>query len=238
MVKVLIADQRTAIVKLICSQLAGKCQIMTATNGKHVLDLCREFQPDLLVLDMELPHLDGLSVLRTIRTSGLNVQVLACTVCTDSVYAMRQMVNLGVQYFLPKPSTVAATVTRIHEMILDIQGHTWSMEDEANSLLLTLGMRMNLGGYACTREAILTMLGDENKQVTKVVYPEVALKCGGTAKRIERVIRCAIIDAWEHRDESVWRMYFKPNRNGEIPCPSNSYFISRMSMCINQRKIG
>lgn len=236
--KVLIADQRILFVKDVVKQLSGQCEIMQCHDGSKALEYCRKFKPDILFLDMEMPRIDGLSIVRALHDSGIKTEVLASTACVDSPYAMRQMVHLGVRYFLPKPCTVAAAVTRLYEMIVSHSGRNWDIETEVNSLMLSLGLRMDLSGYPCLREAILQMLQDQSKQVTKSVYPEVALKYGGDGKRVERVIRSVIDDAWKRRDENVWNMYFAQMKNGEIKCPSNGYFISRMSMCINNRKIG
>ena len=237
MLKLLIANQQLSFAKGISVQLRGKCEIKICKDGYKTLDYCREFKPDVLVLDLEMQGMDGLSIARAIRNAGLNIDILAITVCADSVYAQRQLVQLGVEYILPKPCTVAATSARIYEMLLLRDGKTWSVEEEADALMLSLGMRMNLSGYTCVREAILMMLQDRNIQITKVIYPELAAKFGGTSKRVERVIRCAIEDAWKRRDERMWRMYFKPDREGEVDCPTNGYFISRLSMCIDRRKI-
>lgn len=236
--KVLIADQRIHFVKEVAKQLSGQCVVKQCCDGSKALECCRKFKPDIILLDMEMPLLDGLSMIRAIHASGIKTDILAVTACTDSPYAMRQMVHLGVQYFLPKPCTVAAAVARLYEMIVSHGQQDWDIESEVNSLMLSLGFRMDLSGYPCLREAIIQMLLDHSKQVTKAVYPEVALKCGGNGKRVERAIRSVIMDAWKRRDENIWSMYFNQVKNGEIKCPSNGYFISRMSMCIDNRRIG
>lgn len=236
--KVLIADQRIQFAKEVAKQLSGQCVVKQCHDGSKTLECCRKFKPDILLLDMEMPHLDGLSIIRAIHACGIKVDVLAVTACTDSPYAMRQLVHLGVQYFLPKPCTVAAAVTRLYEMIVSRSERDWNIEAEVNSLMLSLGLRMNLNGYSCLREAIIQKLQDDSKQVTKAVYPEVASKYGGNGKRVERAIRSVIMDAWKRRDDNVWSMYFNQVKNGETKCPTNGYFISRMSMCIDNRKIG
>ena len=236
--KVLIADQRIPFAKEVAKHLSGHCEIKQCHDGSRTLEYCRKFKPDILFLDMEMPHLDGLSIIRAILDSGMKIEILACTVCVDSPYAMRQLVHLGVRYILPKPCTVAAAVARLYEMMVTHSDICWDVENEINCLMLSLGLRMDLNGYPCLREAIIQMLQDHSKQVTKSVYPEVAKKFGGDGKRIERVIRSVIEDAWKRRDENVWNMYFNQMKNGEIKCPTNGYFISRMVMCIENRKIG
>lgn len=236
--KVLIADQRIPFAKEVAKQLSEHCEVKQCHDGSKTLECCRKFKPDILFLDMEMPRLDGLSIIRALHDSCMKTEILASTVCVDSPYAMRQLVHLGVRYILPKPCTVTAVVARLYEMIVAHSGQNWDLETEINCLMLSLGLRMDLTGYACLREAILQVLQDHSKQVTKSVYPEVAVKFGGDGKRVERVIRSVIDDAWKRRDENVWNMYFSQMKNGEIKCPTNGYFISRMVMCIENRKIG
>lgn len=235
--RILVANQHNDFMKRIGEQLSGTCEIKFTSNGHKVLDLCCTYKPDLLVLDLELPHLDGLSILRAISSCGQKIDVLAITVCSESEYVLRQLAQLGVHYILPKPCTAAAAVSRIYEMMQMNRGDNWSLEDEANSLLLSLGMRMNLSGYTCIREAIMMLLKDDSLQLTKSVYPAIAEKIGRTPQCVERVIRSAVNDAWNRRNERLWNMYFKPDRSGEISCPTNGYFISRMCMSIARRKI-
>lgn len=238
MKKILIADQRASFTKSVASQISGKCIVKTCNDAKKALMHCRRLQPDLLVLDMEMPGMDGLRMIQAIQNSGLHMEILAITACTESEYVLRQFVQYGVQFILPKPCTVTAAVARIYEMLLMECGQNRNLEEDINSLVLSLGFRMDLGGYACLLEAIVQMMADSSRQLTKAIYPAVAEKYGGDGKRIERVIRSLIKDAWKRRDDAIWEMYFSPDRNGEIPCPTNGYFISRMAMCLNNRKIG
>ena len=236
--KVLIAYPNMEFVKQIREQISKICEIKVARDGCEALELCRTYAPDLLVLDLEMPQMDGLSILRAVRASGLNPTIMAISVCAESAYAQRQLVQLGVQYVLPKPCTATAVVARLYEMMLMHAGTVWNDVDEVSSIMLSLGLRMNLSGFKHTCDAVLMLLDDEAKQITKCIYPELAVRCGNTAVSIERVIRSVITDAWKRRDDNVWKMYFKPDRNGQIPCPSNAYFISRISMCVQRRKIG
>lgn len=235
--RVLFANQNTEFMKSVSDRLSKVCDFKLTNDGQKVLDLCCTYKPKLLVLDMELPRMDGMSILRAIRSCGQPIEVIAVTVCSESDYVLRQLAQLGVRYILPKPCTAAAAASRIYEMMIMEENRSWSAEEEANSLLLSLGMRMNLGGYVCAQEAIKMLLQDDSLQLTKSIYPAIAEKLGKTPESVERVIRSAVKDAWRRRDERLWNMYFKSDRSGHTACPTNGYFISRLCMCIAGRKI-
>lgn len=236
--KILIADQRPQVCKAVIDQFGKQHEIKVTADGERALTLCRKIVPDVLLLDMELPRLDGLSILRAIRSAGLHTLVIVSSSCIDSDYVMRQLVQLGVKYFLPKPCVNSAVVNRVYEMICMAENRTWNIEDEVNSLLLSLGMKMTLSGYPCIRDALIMLMQDNSRQLTKYIYPEIALKYGGSADRIERVMRTAISSAWKRRDENMWRMYFEADRNDVLKCPTNGHFLARLSLCVDRRKIG
>lgn len=238
MCKILIANKSEDIVKPLQQMLPKAWSFSCCTDGEKVLEKCRTYQPDVLYLDLDIPRLDGIGVLKMIQALGLNIDVIVTSVCAQSNYVMQSLVSLGVQYVLPKPCTVAAVAARMQEIAVLREGRQWTAYDEINNLLLSFGFKMSLGGYPCIQEAILSYLKDGSKQITKTVYPEVASKCGGNAKRVERVIRSAIQDAWKRREEPIWRSFFTPDSTGNLQCPSNSYFLSRMAMCIKNRKVG
>lgn len=236
--KLLIADRLKTFCDAVSEQFSCGHTVKTCYDGRQLMDLCRSYEPDILVLDMEMPYIDGIGFLYALSTSGRKMDIVATTACLHSDYVFQTLVRLGVQCILPRPCTVAAVVSRVYDMIAWHGENIRQVEAEVNSLLLQFGFRMSLSGYECLYEALVLMLQDPRQQVTKVIYPEVAVKCGGNAKRVERAIRCVIRDAWKHRDDSLWRMYFSPDQNGVVNCPANSYFMSRMVMCLDNRKIG
>ena len=61
------------------------------------------------------------------------------------------------------------------------------------------------------------------------LYPEVAARCNGTPSQVERSIRSAIATAWKNRDETLWRRYFMPDKEGTVPKPTNADFITRVA---------
>lgn len=238
MIKLLIADKSKLFAKAVAAEFVDKYEIKLCHDGNAVLDSCRLWQPDYMLLDMELPAVDGLTILRTLHGAKHHVKVMARTACCNSNYVTQTLTQLGVQFLLPNPCTVAVTVTQLHNMIETDDMSGWDREDEIIGLLLHLGFRCNLNGFACLCEALRLMTYDGVAPVTKVIYPQVAHVCGGTAERVERAIRNAIVRTWSERDDRIWQYYFSPGRDGQIACPSNAEFMSRMILCLDIEKIG
>lgn len=234
--RILIADNSEEFVQQLCKQLSGRYELCACRDGDSALTMVTEFQPDVLILDLQMPVLDGISVLRALHYRGQMPKVLVTTACIYSDYVLQTLVQMGVQYALPKPCTVNAVVEYIREMTAGTEDEAPCPSEQIDRLLLTMGMRMSLSGFACTRAALSAMLMYPDAPITKVIYPEAAKLCGGNAKRTERAIRIAIADAWKHRSESVWRLYFAPGREGKVECPTNNQFLSRMIGCLKGQK--
>lgn len=238
MIKILVADKSEEFCRSLENELSPFYHVRVCWDGRNLLPLYHEFCPDIFVLDMEMPYIDGITVVRAIRLSGKNTDIIATTACIHSDYTLQSIINLGVKFILPRPCVVVSVEMRIREAISIRQGRMESAFAVVDDLLLNMGLRMRLCGYDCVQAAMRILMEDKNKPVTKVIYPEVAEICGGNAKRVERAIRNVITDAWKNRDDGLWRMFFSPDCNGEIPCPSNSEFLARMVACLENRKVG
>ena len=237
MTKILLADRIPEFSKRVAERFADRFAVRICENGEEVLEQCRLWQPDCILLDMELPLVDGLTILRTLYSSGQEVKILAKTSCSYSDYLVQSLVQLGVNYILPNPCTVTQAVSQLNSLASFETLDQWDDDDRILSLMLHMGLRYGKGGFACVCEAARLMMYDVDLPLTKVVYPEVARICGGNASRVERAIRSAIVYAWKNRDDRVWQYYFAPGRDGQIECPTNGEFLCRMALSLNRRKI-
>lgn len=224
--KILLADPSEAWCDALEEQLSCQYQVLRCMDGAQVMPMLIEQQPDLLVLGLELPHVDGLSLLHTIRASGMQVRLLVTsTVYPD--YALRILAEFGISHMLLKPCTVCSAMMHIYRMLHSEAGENSTYDPKAE--LLLLGLRMKLSGFECLCTAIRLLREDPTQGITKVLYPKVAKIHGGTSERVERVMRLAIKDAWMHRDDRIWMAYFSPNRSGTIEQPTISDFITRIA---------
>lgn len=233
MLKILIADSSEEFRLALEDCLKGLYYVRTGREGNETLDLLRSYDPDILVLDLMLPGLDGISLLQAAAESGFRPMVLATTRFVSS-YVLEAADRLGIGYLMVKPCDIRATVARIADLGQRINSPVLAHPDprsEVSNILLALNIPTKLRGYNCVREAILVMARDPHQSVTKEVYPAVAAACSGTSAQVERAIRSAIRASWKNRSESMWRMYF-PVQNASGCCPTNAAFISRLADCL------
>ena len=237
MYKLLIADKSDVFCRTLAEQMRGLYEVRTCKEGMRTIETVKLFEPDVLVLDLTLPGLDGIGVLRTVRNAGYKPMVLAVTNQVTN-YILSALEDLSVSYIIQKPCTVLNVAARLFEFAAflgDTGLDSWNLRDEALTTLLSLGVSLCGKNFSCIHEALVYMTEHQNGFVTKELYPAVAARCGGTPKRIEKAIRDAIEKAWKNRDERVWQMYFTYGRDGMIPCPANGEFLSRLAHYLHRR---
>lgn len=250
-IKVAIADDNKELVKTLEMYLGNHPQIEvvgTAANGKICLNMLENQTPDILLLDIIMPHLDGLAVLEMIQANEQlsSIQVIMLTAFGQED-VMKQAVDLGASYFMLKPFEF----DRLINQILQIAGH--KQENKQNTSILQgqpqqkmnqkmidttitavikeIGVPAHIKGYSYLREAIhmvyvdIELLGS----ITKVLYPEIAVKFNTTASRVERAIRHAIEVAWNRGNYESISKTFGYTVHHLKSKPTNSEFIAMIA---------
>lgn len=236
--KLLIAEGSGELLGMLCDMLRGSYEVCCCADGyaaqKHML----QFLPDLMILDVMLPGVDGISLLQWSLEQGIQSRVLITTRLASD-YVLEAANRLGAGYVMMKPYDMRALAARLEDLSQSVQPvaalHP-EPETQVSGMLLALGFRPKLRGFACLREAVLLSAREEYQSVTKVLYPEVARRCGCKAGHVERNIRSAIDAAWAGRDETVWRLYFAPDSKGQVPRPTNAAMISRLADSLRVKK--
>lgn len=234
--KLLIAEGTEDFRIALADALRGAYNLRECDDGAKALELMRAFRPDVVVLDLMLPGLDGISLLQRVVAADLHPMVLATTRFHND-YVVEAAQELGVGYIMVKPCDIRATVARLADLSHRIHPPLFSQPDPetfVSNVLLSLGVPTKLRGYGYLREAILLMAEDPTQSITKVLYPAVAARYKKEnvrieSKHIERSIRSAIERAWDKRDERIWRLYFAPEGDGALRRPTNGAFVSRIA---------
>lgn len=229
--KLLIADGTEDFRVALANMLRGAYQVRCCADGIRARELLQEFSPDVMILDLMLPGFDGISLLQWAVEWDIRPMVLATSRFVND-YVAEEMSRMGVGYLMLKPCDISATVARVSDLGQRIRPVLATAPDpstEVSNLLLALGIPTKLRGYAYLREAVLLIAREPSQSITKVLYPEVARRCGCAAMHVERGIRSAVATAWSVRDENIWRLYFQPDAAGTIPRPTNAAFISRLA---------
>ena len=224
--KLLIADCNEDYRSALAAALSTHYQVLCCRSGTEALALLQQEHPDIFVLDLMLPELDGLTLLERVSASGICPMVLAATpILSDYVFSCAQ--RLGIEYLVRKPCSIEAIASRIRDLSrrLNVPEPKPDPVSYVSTLLLALGISTKHNGFSYLREAILRMAQDPAQSVTKMLYPEVAHTCGCSKENVERSIRTALDRAWEKQDPEVWQRYF-PNARQR---PSNAVFISRLA---------
>ena len=229
--KLLIAEGTESLRIALVESLQGAYRIHSCGEGNEALDQICSFKPDVVILDLMLPGLDGITILERAVACGEHPMVLATT-CYHNDYVLGSLQRLGVGYVMVKPCDLHALIARLADLSQRLRQPVVARADpkvHVSNLLLALGIPTKLKGYSYLREAVLLMAEDPKQSITKELYPAVAATCQGDRKNVERSIRSAIEKAWLHRDENLWKLYFPVESSGTTRRPTNTEFISRLA---------
>jgi two-component system cell cycle response regulator DivK len=117
--KILIVEDNALNVKLFCDLLAVHGhEPRPVTDGRFALDQAREFQPDLVITDIQLPHVTGLELIRMIREDKTlqDVPIMAVTAYAAATDEER-IRGAGAQAYVSKPISVAKFVAQVNELL-------------------------------------------------------------------------------------------------------------------------
>jgi DNA-binding NarL/FixJ family response regulator len=104
MIRIAIADDHAMFREGIRNLLAtdeGFEVVGEAGTGREALNICRELDPSVLLLDIDLPEMDGIDVTRSVRDEGLHVRIIILTMHASEEYAVR-LIRAGAMGFIPK----------------------------------------------------------------------------------------------------------------------------------------
>ncbi len=214
---------------------AGEFTVTASTgDGREALNLVEERKPDLLLLDVALPGLDGLGLLQALkdRETPMPKTIIISAFCGEKTLSDAE--KLGVSYYLPKPCEPASLMERmrgIFENPSSPELRLYALKNTVTSVIHEIGVPAHIKGYQYLREAIIIAVNDMEviNAVTKVLYPAVAKRFGTTPSRVERAIRHAIEVAWDRGDLETLQKYFGYTVSNTKGKPTNSEFIAMIA---------
>ena len=210
----------------------GRFTVVGSTgDGNEVLQMVADAKPDVLVLDLILPGMDGLGILRRLDGEKRPKILAVSNFVTQEVVA--EAGNLGASMFLSKPYNESAMVEHLISLAekSEKQLHGPGLEELVTSIIHEVGVPDHIKGYHYVREAIMITVEnmDVINSVTKVLYPEVAKRYHTTPSRVERAIRHAIEVAWDRGDLETLQRFFGYTVSNAKGKPTNSEFIAMIS---------
>ena len=270
-ITVLIADDNQEFSMTLATYLKNQDDMVVvgiAKDGNEALDMIPNLMPDVVLLDVIMPHLDGIGVLEKLNMIKMNkrpICIMLSAVGQDKI--TRKAVELGAEYYVVKPFDIELLITRIRELknykptqnnsfisrdmpvpkqqYIELSKGTEKKEDNLEALVTNLihevGVPAHIKGYQYLREAIIMVVNDIDviNQITKSLYPKIAAKFNTTPSRVERAIRHAIEVAWGRGQQDVVENIFGYTISAAKGKPTNSEFIAIIADKLRlERKVG
>lgn len=238
--KLLIADDGDEFRQALAETLSKSYIVRTCRSGNQALDLLRSFRPDILVADLILSELDGLTMLQLATDGGIRPKILV-TSSHFSPYVQTALERLQVDYIMRKPCSVQAVACRVADFaaeLITLPPTSYDPEDLITNALLHLGLGAHLDGFRYLLTAIPLYSHDRNQAITKELYVSVAEVHDKDPRQVERSIRSAIDSAWKRRTDKIWAEYFAPGPDGTVPRPSNGRFIGQLTLLLMAKTAG
>ncbi len=257
-IKILIADDNIDFVSTLITYFNTQEDVeivATAKDGQDAYNKIITERPTVVLLDVIMPHLDGLGVLEKLVSSNIELPIciMLSAVGQDNVTA--QAINLGAQYYILKPFKMDVLMKRIRELIdkpvekkanipivtkevknnyVDINDQSTKeeiLEIKVTNIIHEIGVPAHIKGYQYLRDGIIMVVNNIEiiNQITKQLYPDLAKKYKTTPSRVERAIRHAIEVAWNRGQIETVDSIFGYTVNSNKGKPTNSEFIAMVA---------
>ncbi|WP_242860845.1 sporulation transcription factor Spo0A [Defluviitalea phaphyphila] len=216
-----------------------------AHNGLEACEIIIDKLPDVVILDVIMPHLDGIGVLERLNSIPMKktpVYIMLSAVGQDKI--TEKALNLGAEYYIIKPFDMETLIARIRQLkgtheIIKKNRSTLSksnynnfsfcdLETEVTNIIHEIGIPAHIKGYQYLRDAIIMSVNNMDilNSITKQLYPSIAKNHNTTPSRVERAIRHAIEVAWSRgKTDTIDKLFGYTINNGKGK-PTNSEFIA------------
>ena len=256
-ITLLIADDNQDFSKTLAGYLEKQEDmevIGIAKDGVEAVDMIANTIPDIALIDIIMPHLDGIGVLEKIGNLRKKPTcIMLSAVGQDKI--TQRAISLGAEYYVVKPFDIEILINRIRqiknyvptnngnsfisremkqqyiEIPEDKRREKKNLEALVTNIIHEVGVPAHIKGYQYLREAIIMVVNDIDviNQITKSLYPEIATKYSTTPSRVERAIRHAIEVAWGRGQQEAVESIFGYTISAAKGKPTNSEFIAMIA---------
>lgn len=247
---VAIADDNERMLRLLGNIIESDDELNvvgTAKDGEEAYNVIKAKEPDVVLLDIVMPKLDGLGVLDRFnndksvkkRPSFIIISAIGQEKITEDAF------NLGADYYIMKPfdndmvlnrikhvkqraSAKPQEVRKVNAYEREEDLNERNLEADVTEIIHEIGVPAHIKGYQYLRDAIVMSVNDMDmlNSITKILYPTIAKKYQTTSSRVERAIRHAIEVAWSRgKMDTIDEMFGYTIHNGKGK-PTNSEFIA------------
>lgn len=246
-----IADDNPQTLSLLNDILEGEegfHVVGKAENGEEAYNMIVRTNPDVVLLDVIMPGMDGLSVMEKIKNNGemkKNPSFIMVT-AAGSENVTADAFRIGANYYIMKPfnrdviidnirrigigktKNSHTSVRKVKPYVNKLEYMAQNLENDVTQMLHEIGIPAHIKGYQYLRDAIVISVEDQEMltSVTKVLYPTIAKKHKTTPSRVERAIRHAIEVAWSRGKMDTINDLFGYTVSTGKGKPTNSEFIA------------
>ena len=245
-----IADDNAKVLQLLDKIVSSDEELNVvgkAGNGEDLYDIIKKQEPDVVLLDLVMPKVDGLTVMERVNKDQEIRKHPAFIVITavGQEKITEDAFDLGADYYILKPFDNEMVINRIkHTRVKKDRNFAKvqkvnayeskkeymerNLETDVTNIIHEIGVPAHIKGYHYLRDAIMMAVEDMNmlNSITKILYPTIAKKHQTTPSRVERAIRHAIEVAWSRgKMDTIEELFGYTVSNGKGK-PTNSEFIA------------
>ncbi len=211
-------------------------------DGRELLERYMEERTDVLVIDLELPGIDGLEILEAVSSLPLLRRPQLFLMAGAGTAAVLESVGDEIAYCFLKPLDPRKVASQLYALTRAdgpvVRPDYSYVEYLVTRTLFSLGVPPHLQGYHLLREAIkLVNCADHPARlsVMKDIYPASARLCGTSVSMAEHAMRHAIECAWMRADINTIQTFFGYTVEAHRDTPSNSAFIYMVADRVRMR---
>ena len=215
-----------------------------AKNGEEMCQIIKDRQPDVVLLDLIMPKMDGLTVMEKVnQDNSVNRRPYFIVITAVGQERITEdAFNRGANYYVMKPFNNDMLLDRIKSVRKMFRNYekksengkmegtagAEDLESRVTNMLHEIGIPAHIKGYHYLRDAIIMAVKDMDvlNAITKILYPTVAKKYQTTSSRVERAIRHAIEVAWSRGKLDTLDELFGYTVSTGKGKPTNSEFIA------------
>lgn len=241
--RVMVADDNREFCELLREYFDGQEDmevVAVAHNGLEAIDFIMRSEPDVVILDIIMPHLDGIGVLERLSQMDLKKRPkIVMLTAFGQEKVTQKVIQMGADYYVLKPFDLEVLTSRVRQMVGNGQEMTRpqaapkpkTMDVEVTGIIHEIGIPAHIKGYHYLRDAIVMVVSRVEllSAITKELYPSIASKYKTTPSRVERAIRHAIEVAWNRGNLDLINSMFGHTVSQDRGKPTNSEFIAMIA---------
>jgi two-component system response regulator (stage 0 sporulation protein A) len=254
-ISVMIADNN----KELCSALGDHIGLQNdmelvavAYDGLEAMEKIQAVHPEVLILDITMPYLDGIGVMERLQEISPMPKVIVLTAFEQEAMVQR-MISMGAVYYMAKPFDTNTLLERVRQFGRDgqvkenrvvkeetamyrssvVRERTENdLEMKVSRIFHEMGIPAHFRGYAYLRDAIIMSVQEVELlgNITKHLYPRIAEKYRSTPSGVESAIRHTIEVGWQRGNPDYFGKIFGPGERGNKgKFPTTASFIAKIA---------